>query len=268
MKKLISLYMVPIFLIFIFCLAHAEEKKQFFGYEGAAGPADWENLAELLKIDPYLCREGKHQSPIDLNNFSEINVSVPKINNLSIDYSSTPIRIINNSHTIHLSYGSGSKVKWQNKTFELIQFHFHSPSEHTISQKQYDMEMHLVHKSKDQKFLVLGILMKKGEHNSNIQKIWDRIPNALNKEIFYQDDPFNVEELLPSEKEFFYYSGSLTTPPCLENVNWFVMKKPIAVSNDQINFFQKFINQNARPTQKLNNRLINNARLNQFEKAD
>ena len=268
MNKLIHFYMVSIFLIFFLNLAHAEEKKQFFGYEGAAGPADWDDLAELLKIDPYFCREGKHQSPIDLKNIPELNVPYPKLKNLAIDYSSTPIGIINNGHTIHLSYDSGSKVKWENKTFELIQFHFHSPSEHTINQRQYDMEMHLVHKSQDQKFLVLGILMKMGKHNSHIQKIWDRIPSIQNKEVVYQDDLFNVEELLPSKKEFFYYSGSLTTPPCLENVNWFIMKTVIEVSSDQILFFKNFINNNARPTQKLNNRLIKNVRPQQLNKAD
>lgn len=268
MNKLVSIYLVPIFLIFSLGWAHAEEKKQFFGYEGAAGPVDWGNLAELLRIDPYLCREGANQSPINLNNIPISNAPGSKQKNLIIDYSSTTVHIVNNSHTIHLSYDSGSKIKWGNKTFELIQFHFHSPSEHTIGQKNYDMELHLVNKSKDQKFLVVGVLMRKGKHNSFIQNIWDRIPNVQNKEVNYQDQFINVEKLLPSEKEFFHYSGSLTTPPCLENVNWFILKTPIEVSSKQIQFFQKFINNNARPTQKLNNRAIINVKQNQRMKVD
>lgn len=118
------------------------------------------------------------------------------------------------------------------------------------------MEMHLVHKTQDHQFLVTGILIKKGMHNPNIQKIWDRIPTMKNKEVYFQNDLLNVDNLLPPEKEYFYYSGSLTTPPCLENVNWFILKTPIEVSGDQILFFQKYIKNNARPTQSLNNRII------------
>lgn len=251
MNKLISFYIVIILAIFYSGEAQAEEKGIFLGYEGGSGPMDWEDLASFLTMDLYLCREGTHQSPIDINKALE-----RKPQNLVSDYSPTPIRILNNGHTIHLSYNSGSTVNWKNKIYNLIQFHFHSPSEHTINGKHYDMEMHLVHKTQDHQFLVIGILIKKGMHNPNIQKIWDRIPTMKNKEVYFQNDLLNVDNLLPPEKEYFYYSGSLTTPPCLENVNWFILKTPIEVSGDQILFFQKYIKNNARPTQNLNNRII------------
>lgn len=221
---------------------------------------DWVELADFLTLDLYLCREGAHQSPIDIKNVQDRNIPGLKLEGIVSDYSATPIRIINNGHTIHLNYNSGSKINWKNKTFELIQFHFHSPSEHTINKKHYDMEMHLVHKTQDHQFLVIGVLIKKGKYNSHIQKFWDRIPNMKNKEVSYQDDRFNIKNLLPTVKEYFYYSGSLTTPPCLENVSWFILKTPIEISSDQINYFQNFIDHNARPTQKLNDRVVTNVK--------
>ena len=258
MKKIILLSIATIFLMSYLGWAQGKEQDKFFGFEGGSGPkdwsggpVDWRELQNLLKIDPYLCREGTHQSPIDISNAAD-----HKLENMVSDYSATPIRIINNGHTIHLNYNSGSKVNWENQTFNLIQFHFHSPSEHTINEKYYDMEMHLVHKTQDDQFLVIGVLMEKGKHNPDIQRLWDRIPIAKNKEVNYQDDHFNIEGLLPSLKEYFYYSGSLTTPPCLENVRWFILKQSIEVSSDQIKFFHNFINHNSRPTQKLNSRII------------
>ena len=100
--------------------------------------------------------------------------------------------------------------------------------------------------------------MEKGKSNALIQKIWEKIPIDQNKEVYYEDILFNVGNLLPYEKNYFHYSGSLTTPPCSENVNWFITQTPIEVSIDQILFFQQFIKHNARPIQQLNNRSVLN----------
>lgn len=118
------------------------------------------------------------------------------------------------------------------------------------------MEVHLVHKTSDHLYVVIGILVKKGKHNPSIQKIWDRIPTKQNKEFWHENEYFNVDDLLPSTKEYFHYSGSLTTPPCSENVSWFILEHPIEASGEQIRFFQKFIEHNARPTQKMHHRIV------------
>ena len=259
--KLNSLIFIIIFSILLLEKGYTQEKNIFLGFEGgagpkhwkSAGPIHWKDLADMLTLDLYLCREGTHQSPININN--TLGHSPSKF---LTNFSPTPIRIINNSHTIHLSYDSGSYINWGNKRFELIQFHFHSPSEHLIKGKKYAMEMHLVYKTHDNKFLVIGVLMEKGKSNALIQKIWDKIPIDKNKEVYYEDILFNVGNLLPSKKNYFHYSGSLTTAPCLENVSWFISETPIEVSIDQILFFQKFIKHNARPIQQLNNRSVLN----------
>ena len=160
-----------------------------------AGPMHWEELADILAIDIYLCREGTHQSPININNALDHSPS-----QLLTDFSPTPIRIINNGHTIHLSYDPGSNINWKSKRYELIQFHFHSPSEHLIKGKHYDMEMHLVYKTQDHQFLVIGVLMEKGKSNALIQKIWEKIPIDQNKEVYYEDILINVGNLLPYKK--------------------------------------------------------------------
>jgi carbonic anhydrase len=199
--KLNSLFFILIFSIISLEKGYTQEKKIFLGFEGGAGPMHWrgagpmhwKELSDILAIDIYLCREGTHQSPININN--ALGQSRSKI---LTDFSPTPIRIINNGHTIHLSYDPGSYINWGNKRFELIQFHFHSPSEHLIKGKHYDMEMHLVYKTHDHQFLVIGVLMEKGKNNALIQKIWEKIPVDKNKEVYYEDYLFNVGNLLPS----------------------------------------------------------------------
>ena len=192
----------------------------------------WEELSDILAIDIYLCREGTHQSPINIKNTLD-----HKPSHFLTDFSPTPIRVKNNGHTIHLTYDLGSNINWKSKRYELIQFHFHSTSEHLIKGKHYGMEMHLVYKTQDHQFLVIGVLMEKGKSNALIQKIWEKIPIDQNKEVYYEDILFNVGNLLLYKKNYFHYSGSLTTPPCSENVNWFISQTPIEVSIDQILFF-------------------------------
>ena len=227
-----------------------EEHLQPWGYEGGTGPTHWGEIEH--EHDKHLmCRDGVYQSPIDINHVLGTNLM-----KLDFHYSSTPIQITNNSHTIHLNYNPGSFISWENERFELIQYHFHSPSEHHVNGKHFDMEVHLVHKTSDHLYVVVAILVKQGKHNPSIQKIWDRIPTKTNKEFWHENEFFNVSDLLPSTREYFHYSGSLTTPPCSENVSWFVLGHPIEVSSEQIHYFQKFIEHNARPIQKMHHRII------------
>ncbi len=247
----IFVLIVIIFLTIFSSAVYAQkEHLQPWGYEGGAGPEHWGEI-ENEHEEHVMCREGVYQSPIDINH-----VLGASIADLDFHYSPTPIHIINNSHTIHLSYNSESFINWESERFELIQFHFHTPSEHQVNGNHYDMEVHLVHKTSDHLYVVVGIFMTKGKHNPHIQKIWDRIPTEANKEVSYEDEHFNVVNLLPSTKEYFHYSGSLTTPPCSETVSWFVLEHPIELSNEQIQFFKKFIEHNSRPTQKLHHRIV------------
>lgn len=221
-----------------------------WGYEGGTGPEHWGEI-EQDHEKHVMCREGRNQSPIDISD-----VRGSKLASLEFHYFDSPIQIINNTHTIHLNYNPGSYVVWGDQQFNLIQFHFHHHSEHLVAGKPYAMEMHMVHKTPQHQYVVIGVFLKEGKHNPNLQKIWDHFPPEIDKEIIYREDIITLMDVLPEKKEYFYYFGSLTTPPCSENVNWFVLDIPIEISREQISYFKKFIDHNARPTQNLNHRII------------
>lgn len=221
-----------------------------WGYEGGEGPDHW-GETEQDHEKHLMCREGTSQSPVDIRDVPGL-----KLAPLGFHYMDTRVSIINNSHTIHVGYDSGSYANWGNIKFKLIQFHFHHPSEHTVMGKHFDMEIHMVHKTQDDQYVVIGILMKKGKHHAGIQKIWDRIPKVINEEVTYKDVRTNAAEFLPAVKKYYHYDGSLTTPPCSENVSWFVLEDHVEISEDQIHYFQSFIDHNARPVQKLNHRTL------------
>ncbi len=171
-------------------------------------------------------------------------------------YNATPLSIVNNGHTIQVNYSGDSFIKMGSKTFNLLQFHFHSPSENTVDGKPYKMEAHLVHKDANGQLAVVGVFIKEGKENHFIKTLWNNLPSEINKENFVNSVSINANDLLPSDGSYYHLSGSLTTPPCSENVNWNVLRTPIEVSAEQVKKFVSLIGHNARPTQPLNRRAI------------
>lgn len=223
--------------------------KIHFGYDGKVGPEHWGDLSQEFT----LCKIGKAQAPINIETKT---AKKAPTENIGISYSSVPLKVINNGHTIQVNYDKGSSVRVNNKEYKLLQFHFHAPSEHKIGGKAADMEVHLVHKSDDGKLLVIGRLMKNGRKNDFIQNIWDHLPATEGTEKVTELVKINAQSLLPAKKSYINYQGSLTTPPCSEGVNWFVMKEPIELSKEQIVKFTSIFKVNARPVQPLNGRVI------------
>lgn len=232
---------------------HSDKKSAHGGahweYEGENGPENWATACGFAD-----CR-GSHQSPIDLNAETAEDVDVP----LSLTYiSSTGCSFINNGHTVQVNFteNADNKLEIDGKTFSLKQFHFHCPSEHTVKGVAYPMEVHLVHKTAEGEIAVVGIFFNEGEENPFIQSILDKLPATaeVENEIAIEINP---SLLLPKVKLPFTYSGSLTTPPCSEGVNWFVMKEAITISADQLEKFKQAMPENnARPVQQLNDRKI------------
>ncbi|MES9978664.1 MAG: carbonic anhydrase family protein [Candidatus Thiodiazotropha sp. 6PLUC5] len=235
-----------------------------WGYVGAGNPADWASLSRHY----LLCSSGKRQSPVNI--WSEIPADLYTLN---FQYQSIPLAVLNNGHTLQANYSTSGKretvtiggkshpVKSNpvyNSTlmvgdhpYKLLQFHFHTPSEHAREGQRYPMEVHLVHKSADGNLAVVGIFFKRGNENPTLRKILDNTSTEINKVNLVQATTINAADLLPSNRQLFHYSGSLTTPPCSENVNWFVMKTPIEVSDAQVNQFKNLIGENARPLQSM-----------------
>lgn len=194
----------------------------------------------------YLCEVGTKQSPIDINNPQ---IAVDLIKDLRFNYQPSPLSVVDDGTAIKVNYQPGSTLKIQNQTYQLLQFHFHTPSEHEINGTAAALEMHLVHSNSQGELAVVGVLIKPGQFNPVIAQILSSIGQPSSSTI-------NAADLLPSGKNHFSYSGSLTTPPCSEGVKWYVLEKSIEVSADQIATFQSFYPDNARPVQPLNGRKV------------
>lgn len=217
-----------------------------WGYNGATGPSSWGELSSEFAT----CKQGLQQSPVDLKSTASANLPPIEFN-----YKYTPFKVINNGHTLQVEYAPGSSIALAGKQYELLQFHFHAPSEHSIDGKTYPIEAHLVHKSQDGKLAVIGIFMKEGRENSFIQALWSNLPESEG-ENQVRGISINASAMPPANKSYYNYPGSLTTPPCSEGVNWIVLKTPIEVSQEQIDAFKSIYNGNARPVQPLNSREI------------
>lgn len=218
-----------------------------WSYEGEAGPENWGTLSP----DYHLCGDGASQSPIDIPHNS-----LEALGTLTLQYNSTPLRILNNGHTLQVNYESGSNLVIDGQTYQLIQFHFHTPSEHKAEGVQYPMEVHFVHKNASGQLAVVGAMMMTGTANSTFESILANAP-AVEGEVVIDGKTVNGLNILPvSKDEYYNYSGSLTTPPCSEGVKWLVLDKPVAVSDSQINRFKNFFSLNARPIQPLNGRTV------------
>lgn len=216
-----------------------------WSYTGKTDPESWGTLSPTFQA----CKNGKEQSPINLPDAVALDSR-----ELAIAYHSSPLTLLNNGITLQGNYKPGSWLHLNNQAYELLQFHFHSPSEHQVAGKAFEMELHLVHRSPAGALAVIGVLIQAGKRNPVIQRIWDEIPGAMNVEKYVPEIEINAEKLLPQDRNFYQYTGSLTTPPCSEGVQWMVMREAIALSSGQIDRFHQVFARNSRPIQPLNQR--------------
>ena len=223
-------------------VAAAAHAAPHWGYEGAMGPDKWGSEFPT-------CGKGQSQSPLNIKStFVKGRISV------TADYKAGPLRILNNGHTIQVNVALGSKLRIDGVPYDLLQFHFHRPSEEQIDGKPSAMVIHFVHKNAAGKLAVLGVLLKEGNENPGIKTLWTHAPAVEGPEVTPDEVVFNPANLLPREFDFYSYEGSLTTPPCTEGVRFFILKTPVNVSREQVSGFP--FKANARPVQPQNGRLI------------
>ncbi len=211
------------------------------------GPEHWKDLC-----NGFADCGGKVQSPIDIKT-ADLNTD----NNLKapvFDYGTSGVDIVNNSHTIQFNINGNNTVTLDNKTYKLLQFHYHAVSEHTIDGKHFPLEVHFVHKYSDTDFAVLGIMFKEGKKNDLLDKYLKHFP--AKKGNYSSDDSIDLMSLFPADKSYYNYNGSLTTPPCSEVVNWYVLKTPVEASKEQLEQFATILNGNHRPIMSLNGRTV------------
>lgn len=218
-----------------------------WGYSGHEGPGHWGELSPEYSA----CAEGKNQSPINLRAFAEAELAP-----IEFRYAGQATEILNNGHTVQANYSGGSSIVVDGQEFELKQFHFHAPSENQINGESFPMEAHLVHADADGNLAVVAVMFEAGASNAAIAKLWKDMPehagdkNALGAKV-------GAAELLPADRDYYRFNGSLTTPPCTEGVRWLVMKQPVSLSEGQVEAFAHVLHHpNNRPVQAVNARSI------------
>ncbi len=222
------------------------ERAQHWDYQGSGGPERWGRMKpEFAK-----CSSGTRQSPIDIRDGIKV-----ELDPVQFDYKPSAFKVVDNGHTIQVNVAPGNAIDVMGQRFELVQFHFHRPSEERVDGKAFDMVAHLVHKNLEGRLAVVAVLLEKGSAQPVVQSVWNNLPLEKGDEIAARA-PLDLNRLLPAERGYFTYMGSLTTPPCSEGVLWMVMKQPVPISAEQIDIFARLYPMNARPIQSASGRLI------------
>ncbi len=215
-------------------------------YQGESGPLNWGKLNPANAK----CDTGQRQSPIDIRDGIRVDLEP-----IMFDYKSSRFAVIDNGHTIQVNMGAGNYISVMGQNYELVQFHFHKPSEERVNGKNYEMVVHLVHKDPEGKLAVVAVLIERGKAQNIVQQVWNNLPLEKNEAVNALS-MLDLSQLLPVKRDYYTYMGSLTTPPCSEGVLWLVMKEPIEVSPEQLNIFTRLYPMNARPIQRTSGRLI------------
>ncbi len=223
-----------------------------WSYSGDEGPAYWGELSPEF----VLCADGSAQSPIDIRDASELTLVDIEFSYGEAEASAeSSDAISNNGHTIQVDTAPGRSIVYNGIRYDLLQFHFHAPSEHRIQGAAAPMEAHFVHRDANSGNLaVVGILLTAGESdNAAYAAVLDHMP-AEASEPAALPAPLALQSLLPDGRGYYTYQGSLTTPPCSEIVRWLLLDTPIELSARQIATYTALYSNNARPVQPLGKR--------------
>jgi carbonic anhydrase len=252
-SKISRLLMALMFSLALTQVAVADEQAHWSYEEGEHGPAHWGELSP----DYELCSKGRKQSPVNIPRDAPANTP-----DIEFNYHPSALTLSNNGHTIQVDYDPGSSITVEGKTYNLLQFHFHNPSEHTydgytFSGAHEDMEAHFVHKSADGKLAVIAVLLDKWLDYipSNYDPVFAHWQSAQREPETIEGAKVHALSMLPGGP-YYRYDGSLTTPPCSEDVKWFVFRNPIKIGRDFVTTYQVMFGPTARPTQPLNGRIF------------
>ncbi|WP_350282411.1 carbonic anhydrase family protein [Nitrosomonas sp.] len=227
---------------------------------------DWGALEDVTRPVPLRypyaeCGIGQHQSPVDLADASIVDSR--SLNKLAAKYGTDTPTFFNTGHAIQVNTSKGftGGLKVGKELLPLVQLHFHEPSEHVSGGRKFPAELHFVHINKDGRIAVLGVVIDIGKENAAFQTILDNMPHHEGEANSTSGIRFNPEKLLPSgmsaaNLKYLTLAGSLTTPPCSEGVQWYILKKSITISAAQLEQLKSFYHNNARSAQDLHERSI------------
>ena len=223
----------------------ADTHAPHWGYGEAA---KWGDLSADFKE----CKLGKEQSPIDISTKA---TEKAKLAAIGFNYKAGAGEVVNNGHTIQVNLTDAGSAKLAAGDYQLLQFHFHTPSEEKVDGRNFPMVAHLVHKNAAGGLGVVGVMFKEGRENAALKSVFESMP-AKEGDKSALKAKLNPADFLPADKGYYAFKGSLTTPPCSEGVAWQVMKQPVELSKAQIDAFRKLYKMNARPVQPLNGRKV------------
>lgn len=227
-----------------------EHQENHWSYVGETGPEHWDEIEKDSDCD------GLYQSPINIIDIDA--VKQKSLGKLEINYASqTKIHdVINNGHSIQYNFEKGDYILFNHKKFDLKQIHFHESAEHTINGIRYPMEIHMVHQNDQNQIAVFAIMVEEGESSEPFEFLEKYLPTEQG-ETKIIDASFDLNLNFPKNKNYYYYVGSLTTPPCSEGVLWFVFKQSISISLEQVIALQKIMPiHNYRNERPLNGRIV------------
>jgi carbonic anhydrase len=229
-----------------------EKHEPHWSYHGETGPEYWGRM----KPEFNLCALGKRQSPINLQ---PGNTLVGPAEPLRIRYSPSNGSVVNNGHTIQVDLQGENTLTVRDSTYDLLQFHFHHPSEETFNGQPAAMVAHLVHRNAQGQLAVLAVPLQPGEANASIEQVWTHMPLEVGDRVRLPPMWLDPNALLPQDQRYYQFMGSLTTPPCSENVLWMVLKAPQTISPAQLRLFARLYPLNARPVQPQHDRVVREA---------
>ncbi|WP_034917402.1 carbonic anhydrase family protein [Erwinia sp. 9145] len=239
---------LPLALFLTISSAMADSHPQW-GYTGEGAPDNWGKLSQNFAT----CEKGMNQSPIDIK--GAIKGELPP---LSLTFHAEKKSIVNNGHTIQLTIQDGDTLMLDGTEFTLQQLHFHAPSENRIDGKTYPLEIHFVHSDSKGELAVIGVMVEEGADNPVMADVLKNLPTKLNEPEAFKE-PLALAHLVPGDKSYYRFSGSLTTPPCTEGVRWLIMKESVTASKQQLHTIEKALGlHNNRPVQPLNGRIVIN----------
>ncbi|MET3131100.1 carbonic anhydrase [Oxalobacteraceae bacterium GrIS 1.11] len=230
----------------IACAAPAADQHAHWGYEGHGGPDHWSELEDGFSG----CKLGQQQSPIDIRG-----AKTAKLAPIGFEYAAGPATVVNNGHTVQVNLSAGGSITLPDGQYKLLQFHFHTPSEEKINGVAFPLVAHFVHKSAEGKLAVVAVLFEKGAENAALKPVFEQLPAKADDSATLTGG-LDPAAILPAQRGYYAYMGSLTTPPCSEGVHWQVLKQSVSLSAAQLASFQKLYPMNARPVQGLNGRKL------------
>jgi carbonic anhydrase len=225
----------------------AQQQGANWSYDGKTGPLNWAHLDPAYAA----CGHGKEQSPIDIRGAHLDKALKP----IEFHYISGAMTLTNTGHTIQVTPPAGSYIVADGVRYNLVQFHFHHPGEETVKGKLPDMDIHFVHKSADGKIAVIAVRLNEGNANAVLASLWPHLPQKVGATDKTTEE-MSPAGLLPQDRGYWTYEGSLTAPPCTEGVRWFVFEEQAELSRDQLKAFATLYKINSRMVQATRGRKI------------